>query len=93
MMPDAFLPGCRHFLRYERSARPRFEPFFSHGCRDGGVDLRGDWLMAARMADLPALCDLLARQSTPDDVTGEVLELITATVEQRERNDPGLPTL
>jgi hypothetical protein len=37
-----------------------------------------------------SLCDLLARESTPDDVTGEVLELVTAPVEQRERNDPGL---
>lgn len=73
-----------NFLRYERSAQPRFEPFFSRGCRDGGVDLCGDWLMAARMADLPALCELLARESTPDDVTGEVLGLLTATVDQRE---------
>ena len=79
-----------NFLRYERPARPRFEPFFSRGCRDGGVNLRGDWLMAARMAELPALCELLARESTPDDVTGEVLGLLTATVDQREGNDSGM---
>jgi aminoglycoside phosphotransferase (APT) family kinase protein len=71
-----------NFLRYERAARPRFEPFFSRGCRDGGLDLRGEWLMAARIADLPALCELLARESTPGDVAGEVLGLVTATVDQ-----------
>ncbi|HEV3059852.1 MAG TPA: phosphotransferase [Vicinamibacterales bacterium] len=71
-----------NFLRYERAARPRFEPFFSRGCRDGGLDLRGEWLMAARIADLPALCELLAHESTPDDVAGEVLGLVTATLDQ-----------
>jgi aminoglycoside phosphotransferase (APT) family kinase protein len=73
-----------NFLRYERAAQPRFEPFFSRGCRDGGVDLRGNWLIAARLADLPALCDLLARPSTPDDVATEVLGLVTATVDGRD---------
>jgi aminoglycoside phosphotransferase (APT) family kinase protein len=72
-----------NFLRYERAAQPRFEPFFSRGCRDGGVDLRVNWLMAARMADLPALCDLLARESTPEDVVTEVLGLVMATLSQR----------
>jgi aminoglycoside phosphotransferase (APT) family kinase protein len=71
-----------NFLRYERAARPRFEPFFSRGCRDGGLDLRGEWLMAARIADLPALCELLARESAPDNVAGEVLSLVAATLDQ-----------
>jgi aminoglycoside phosphotransferase (APT) family kinase protein len=74
-----------NFLRYERAARPRFEPYFSRGCRDGGLDLRGEWLMAARIADLPALCELLARESVPDDVAGEVLGLVTATLDQITR--------
>ena len=65
------------FLRYERADYPRFEPAFSRGLRDGGVPLEGDWLGAARMADLPALCELLARDSTPEDVAAEVAELIS----------------
>jgi aminoglycoside phosphotransferase (APT) family kinase protein len=66
-----------NFLRYERPERPRFEPAFSRGLRDGGAALEGDWLSAARMSDLPALCELLAGRSTPDDVAAEVLELVT----------------
>ena len=71
-----------NFLRYERAGQPGFEPFFSRGCRDGGVDLRGNWLIAARIADLPALCDLLARPSTPADIATEVLGLVTATLDE-----------
>lgn len=70
------------FLRYERDDRPRFEPSFSRGLRDGGIRLEGDWRQAARMADLPALCDVLACESIPDDVATEVLELVSATAAQ-----------
>jgi aminoglycoside phosphotransferase (APT) family kinase protein len=72
-----------NFLRYERALFPRFEPFFSRGCQDGGLDLRGDWLAAARMADLPALCELLTRESMPDNAVREVHELVTTTVDAR----------
>jgi aminoglycoside phosphotransferase (APT) family kinase protein len=80
-----------NFLRYERPTRPRFEPFFSRGCQDAGVELRTDWLTASRMADLPALCELLSRASTPDDLVEEILELVAATVDQRERGESGPP--
>jgi Ser/Thr protein kinase RdoA (MazF antagonist) len=70
-----------NFLRYERADRPRFEPWFSRGLRDGGLALDGDWRRAARMADLPALCELLSRQSTPADVVAEILELVDRTLD------------
>ncbi len=69
-----------NFLRYERADRPRFEPWFSRGLRDGGMTLDGEWLRAARMADLPALCELLARASTPDDVVAEIVALVEDTL-------------
>ncbi len=69
-----------NFLRYERPDRPRFEPWFSRGLREGGLPLDGDWRRAAHMADLPALCELLARDSTPDDVVAELLGLIDVTL-------------
>lgn len=74
-----------NFLRYERDDRPRFEPAFSRGLREGGVRLEGDWRQAARMADLPALCELVARESTPDDVATEVLDLVTAALRLARR--------
>jgi len=73
-----------NFLRYERASRPRFEPSFSRGCRDGGLNLDKGWFRASRMADLPALCELLARDGVPSDVVTELIELVTATVEQRD---------
>ena len=73
-----------NFLRYERAAQPRFEPSFSRGCRDGGVNLREHWLIAARVADLAALCDFLARASTPDEVATEVLGLVHATLDEHD---------
>jgi aminoglycoside phosphotransferase (APT) family kinase protein len=73
-----------NFLRYERVASPRFEPAFSRGCRDGGLVLDGDWRHAARIADVPALCELLTRESVPDDVVSELIEQVTATLERRD---------
>ena len=69
-----------HFLRYENPQRPRFEPSFSRGLRDAGAALEGDWFQAARMADLPALCELLTHPSIPDDIVAEVIGLVTATM-------------
>ncbi len=73
-----------NFLRYERAASPRFEPAFSRGCRDGGLALDGDWRHSARLADLPALCELLTREPVPADIVTELIELVTATVERRD---------
>jgi fructokinase len=69
-----------NFLRYERADRPRFEPHFSRGCIDGGLPLPVDWRERARLADLPALCELLTRDDVPDSVVAELRDLIAATV-------------
>jgi aminoglycoside phosphotransferase (APT) family kinase protein len=69
-----------NMLRYERADRPRFEPHFSRGVVDGGLMLPDDWRQRARLADLPALCELLTREDVPESVVSELLELIGATV-------------
>ncbi len=72
-----------NFLRYERATSPRYEPAFSNGCRDGGLALNDDWRQAARMADLPALCEMLTRDSVPHDVAMELLDLASRTADSR----------
>jgi aminoglycoside phosphotransferase (APT) family kinase protein len=69
-----------NMLRYERAERPRFEPNFSRGCTDGGLQLGDDWRQLARLADLPALCELLTRDAVPESVVDELRGLIAATV-------------
>jgi len=65
-----------NFLRYHTAERPRFEPHFSRGLRDGGMQLPPDWLAIARLMDLPALCELVARPSLPDELVPELLTLL-----------------
>jgi aminoglycoside phosphotransferase (APT) family kinase protein len=72
-----------NMLRYERADRPRFEPHFSRGCIDGGLALPDDWRQRARLADLPALCELLTREDVPESVVRELLDLIAATVQSQ----------
>ena len=69
-----------NFLRYHRRDRPRYEPAFSAGLREGGMVLPPDWLMIARVMDLPALSDLLGREDVPDAVVDELLLLIQETL-------------
>jgi aminoglycoside phosphotransferase (APT) family kinase protein len=69
-----------NMLRYERADRPRFEPHFSRGVTDAGLVLPDDWRQRVRLADLPALCELLTREDVPESVVSELLELISATV-------------
>lgn len=73
-----------HFLRYERAGRPSCEPSFSTGFRTGGGSLPDGWRRLARLVDLVALCDALTWETLPDDVTRELLELVRATVEDRD---------
>jgi len=73
-----------NFLRYERKARPLVEPFFSHGCIDAGMALPDDWRRIARAADMCSLCEILTRESLPADVVEEIVELVRATVEDRD---------
>lgn len=69
-----------NFLRYHRLDRPRYEPAFSLGLREGGMDLPSDWLMLARIMDLPALCELLGRADVPDLVVDELRLLLEETI-------------
>lgn len=73
-----------NFLRYHRRMRPRYEPSFSAGLRDGGMTLPDDWLRIARLADLPALCEMLSRATIPSGVVAELRELVVATIEDRD---------
>ena len=69
-----------NFLRYHRHDRPRYEPSFSAGLREGGMELPPDWLMLARVMDLPALCELLGRIDVPNAVVAELILLLDETL-------------
>jgi hypothetical protein len=53
--------------------------YFSRGLADAGVDFPDDWFLRARLADLPALCELLTREDVPDAVVVELKDLIGET--------------
>ena len=68
-----------NMLRYERPDHSRYEPHFSRGLIDGGWHAPDDWFMRARLADLPALCELLGRDDVPDAIVAELCDLVDAT--------------
>jgi aminoglycoside phosphotransferase (APT) family kinase protein len=72
------------FLRYERASRPVVEPHFSTGYLQAGGRLPADWRRLARLVDLAALCESLTHDQLPDAVAAELVELVRATVEDRE---------
>jgi aminoglycoside phosphotransferase (APT) family kinase protein len=65
-----------NMLRYELPGEPRYEPHFSQGLMDAGWKAPTDWFEQARLADLPALCELLTREDVPDAVVDELRKLI-----------------
>jgi aminoglycoside phosphotransferase (APT) family kinase protein len=67
-----------NMLRYERPGQSRYEPHFSRGLIDGGWKPPDDWFLRARLADLPALCELLTRDDVPDVIVNELCDLIRA---------------
>jgi Ser/Thr protein kinase RdoA (MazF antagonist) len=73
-----------HFLRYEVKERPLLEPHFSRGFQEAGGVLPLDWRQLSRIIDLSALVDTLVRAELPADVEKEIVELIHATVEERD---------
>lgn len=73
-----------HFLRYELKGRPMLEPYFSQGFLEAGGLLPRDWPRLSRVIDLSALVDTLVRAELPADVEKEIVELIRATVEDRD---------
>lgn len=72
------------FLRYERASRPVAEPHFSTGYLRAGGKLPDNWRRLARLVDLAALCESLTHEHLPETVVGELVELVRATVEDRE---------
>lgn len=82
------LADLGHFLRYEKNSRPLAEPHFSKGYLNAGATLPPHWRQLARLVDMTALCESLTHDQLPDTVVSELLELVCATVEDR---DPVLP--
>jgi aminoglycoside phosphotransferase (APT) family kinase protein len=78
------LVDLANFLRYERASRPLAEPAFSNGYLQAGGTLPADWRRIARIVDLTALCEILTRDDLPDTVVPEIVELVRATVEDRD---------
>ena len=68
-----------NMLRYERQGQSRYEPHFSRGLIDGGWHAPDNWFVRARLADLPALCELLTRDDVPEAVVDELKALIDGT--------------
>ncbi len=78
------LADLGHFLRYERAARPIAEPHFSEGYLHAGGKLPQGWRQLARLVDLTALIESLTHDQLPDSVVAELVELVRATVENRD---------
>jgi len=78
------LADLGNFLRFERASHPLAEPHFSSGYAHAGGSLPGDWRRRARLTDLLALCEGLTREQLPQDVAAELVELMLATVEDRD---------
>jgi len=78
------LADVGHFLRYERASCPTVEPHFSAGYLQGGGTLPHGWRRLARVIDSIALCESLTHDSLPEGVVAELLELVRATVEDRD---------
>ena len=72
------------FLRYERVSRPTSEPHFSNGYLHAGGTLPRDWRRLARVIALTALCEILTHDQISDAVVTELVELVRATVENRD---------
>jgi len=78
------LTDVGHFLRYETFSRPKVEPHFSNGYLQAGGRLPSGWRRSARIIDLIALCESLTHDALPSPVIAELIELISAIVEDRD---------
>ena len=73
-----------NFLRYERALRPLAEPHFSNGYLHAGGALPRDWRRLARALDVAAICESLTHDQLPAMAIVELVELLRATVENRD---------
>jgi fructokinase len=78
------LSDVGNFLRYGGASRPVAEPHFSQGYLQAGGRLPDGWRRLARVVDLIALCESLTHDELPQDVAAELVELVRATVENRD---------
>lgn len=78
------LTDVGHFLRYECASRPLAEPHFSEGYLHAGGRLPDEWRRLARVLDLVALCESLTHDELPHNVVAELVDLVRATVENRD---------
>jgi len=78
------LTDIGHFLRYEHTSYPLLEPHFSEGYLQAGGRLPKRWRRLARVLDLVGLCESLTHDDLPDAPVAELLELVRATVENRD---------
>jgi aminoglycoside phosphotransferase (APT) family kinase protein len=78
------LGDMANFLRYDKVSHPVVEPHFSAGYLHAGGTLPHNWRRLAQLTDLAALCESLTYADLPDDVSAEIAELISATVEERD---------
>jgi aminoglycoside phosphotransferase (APT) family kinase protein len=72
------LMDIANFLRYDRPGRPRAEPHFSRGYREGGGELTPDWRRLAWLIDLAAIGAALAAPDTPEEAVADLIEAAAA---------------
>jgi len=77
-----------NFLRYERAACPASEPAFSSAYRDAGGLLPANWNRIRKVVDVVALSERLTRRQLPETALIELVELLEATVEDRDAQFP-----
>ena len=78
------LADIGNFLRYDLAAHRVAEPHFPAGYMSAGGILPEDWLYLARLVDLIAVCECLTHDELPEAVTAELVEVVRATVENRQ---------
>ncbi len=81
----SMLADVGNMLRYERDGQSRYEPYFSQGLVEGGWKRTDDWFLRARLADLPALCELLTREDVPDAIVAELRDVLVETIRESMR--------
>ena len=72
-----------HFLRYETEDTPLREPHFSRAFVESGGLLPEDWRRISLVLDLTGLVECLTHDHLPDDVAGEILQLIKMTLKEK----------
>ena len=78
------LTDIENFLRYDLASHPLAEPHFSTGFAQAGGALPEDWRRVGRMVGLTATCESLTHDELPEDIASELVELVRATVEDRD---------